>query len=106
MPDPRTTAPIALSVVIPVYNQEAVLTALFDHLYPVLDALGQPYEAVFVDDGSRDRSATLLRQQYKLRLDTTLDVRTVDSAGAPLAGIPVALRSRSGWWSNDQADRS
>lgn len=71
MPDTRTTAPIALSVVIPVYNEEAVLTALFDRLYPVLDALGQPYEAVFVDDGSRDRSATLLRQQYKLRSDTT-----------------------------------
>ena len=81
MPDPRTTAPIALSVVIPVYNEEAVLTALFDRLYPVLDALGQPYEAVFVDDGSRDRSATLLRQQYKLRPDTTRVLYLRNNAG-------------------------
>ena len=30
---------VAISVVIPVYNEEAVLTRLFDRLYPVLDAL-------------------------------------------------------------------
>ena len=54
-----------VSVVIPVYNEEAVLPALFARLYPALDALGVPYEIVFVNDGSRDRSAALLREQFQ-----------------------------------------
>ena len=56
-----------LSVVIPVYNEEAVLPALFARLYPALDALGISYECVFVNDGSRDRSAALLREQFGRR---------------------------------------
>jgi len=67
----KETAAIELSVVVPVYNEEAVLTKLFERLYPPLDGLGVVYEVVFVDDGSRDRSATLLRQQHKLRPDVT-----------------------------------
>jgi undecaprenyl-phosphate 4-deoxy-4-formamido-L-arabinose transferase len=56
-----------LSVVIPVYNEEAVLPTLFARLYPALDALHIPYEIVFVNDGSRDRSVALLRQQFSAR---------------------------------------
>jgi len=61
----------ALSVVIPVYNEEAVLPALFARLYPVLDSLSKPYEVVFVDDGSLDRSVALLRGQFDARPDVT-----------------------------------
>ena len=61
----------ALSVVIPVYDEEATLPALFARLYPALDALGLAYEIVFVDDGSRDRSACLLSQQFAARPDVT-----------------------------------
>ncbi|MDH5265240.1 MAG: glycosyltransferase [Betaproteobacteria bacterium] len=60
-----------LSVVIPVYNEEAVLPALFGRLYPALDALGCPYEIVFVNDGSRDKSPALLREQFQRRPDVT-----------------------------------
>lgn len=60
-----------LSVVIPVYNEEAGLAALFGRLYPALDALALPYEVIFVDDGSRDRSAALLKDQYLARPDVT-----------------------------------
>ena len=60
-----------LSVVIPVYNEEEVLPALFARLYPALDALGRNYEIVFVNDGSRDRSAALLSAQFELRPDVT-----------------------------------
>ena len=60
-----------VSVVIPVYNEEAVLPALFARLYAALDALGRPYEVVFVNDGSRDRSAALLREQFQKRPDVT-----------------------------------
>lgn len=60
-----------LSVVIPVYNEEPGLQALFDRLYPALDALRIAYELIFIDDGSRDRSAALLSAQFALRPDVT-----------------------------------
>jgi undecaprenyl-phosphate 4-deoxy-4-formamido-L-arabinose transferase len=63
-------APV-LSVVIPVYNEEEVLPSLFARLYPALDALGITYEVVFVNDGSRDRSAAMLREQFQKRADVT-----------------------------------
>ncbi len=60
-----------LSVVIPVYNEEQGLQALFDRLYPALDELGIAYEILFVNDGSRDRSAAILREQFQKRPDVT-----------------------------------
>jgi undecaprenyl-phosphate 4-deoxy-4-formamido-L-arabinose transferase len=60
-----------VSVVVPVYNEEDGLQALFDRLYPALDALNTPYEILFVNDGSRDRSAGLLSAQYEKRPDVT-----------------------------------
>src|SRR3954468_23853154 len=60
-----------VSIVIPVYNEEAVLDALFARLYPALDALGSSFEVVFIDDGSRDRTAALLREQFARRPDVT-----------------------------------
>jgi glycosyltransferase involved in cell wall biosynthesis len=50
-----------LSVVIPVYNEEESLRPLWDELRTVLDRLGLAVEVVFVDDGSRDRSAEVVR---------------------------------------------
>jgi undecaprenyl-phosphate 4-deoxy-4-formamido-L-arabinose transferase len=61
----------AVSVVIPVYNEEAGLPALFARLYPALDALAVPYEVIFVNDGSRDRSPALLKDQFLARPDVT-----------------------------------
>jgi undecaprenyl-phosphate 4-deoxy-4-formamido-L-arabinose transferase len=60
-----------ISVVIPVYNEEAGLAKLFSRLYPALDSLGLAYEVVFVNDGSRDRSAAILADQFRLRPDVT-----------------------------------
>jgi dolichol-phosphate mannosyltransferase len=53
-------APPTLSVVIPMYNEEAVLPLLVERLRPVLDDLAVPYEVVAVDDGSRDNTPLLL----------------------------------------------
>ena len=50
-----------LSVVIPVYNEEENLPPLWAELRDVLEALKLDFEVVFVDDGSRDRSAELIR---------------------------------------------
>jgi len=63
--------PPLVSVVIPVYNEEAGLQALFDRLYPALDKLGEAYEVIFINDGSRDRSAALLRTQFQKRPEVT-----------------------------------
>ena len=53
-----------LSVVIPVYNEEPGLQALFDRLYPALDKLGISYEVLFVNDGSQDHSPAMLKDQF------------------------------------------
>jgi undecaprenyl-phosphate 4-deoxy-4-formamido-L-arabinose transferase len=82
-----------LSVVIPVYNEEAVLPTLFARLYPTLDALDISYEIVFVNDGSKDRSVALLRQQFSLRPQTTRVVLFHANFGqhsAVMAGLAYA----------------
>ena len=50
----------ALSVVIPVFNEEENIPELYTRLISVLDGLGMSYELIFVDDGSRDRTAALV----------------------------------------------
>ena len=52
---------VDLSVVIPVYNEEENLPHLWPELRSVLEPLGLTFEVVFVDDGSRDHSAELIR---------------------------------------------
>jgi undecaprenyl-phosphate 4-deoxy-4-formamido-L-arabinose transferase len=82
-----------ISLVVPVYNEEEVLAALFARLYPALDALGRSYELIFVNDGSRDRSAALLRAQYELRPEVTRVVLFAANFGqhrAILAGFAYA----------------
>lgn len=49
-----------LSTIVPVYNEEANLPEFVAALMPVLTALGQPFEVIFVNDGSTDNSATVL----------------------------------------------
>ncbi|MEO5339118.1 MAG: glycosyltransferase [Magnetococcus sp. MYC-9] len=60
-----------ISVIIPVFNEESVLPLLFARLYAVMEGLGRPYEVVFVDDGSRDRTPWLLQQQFQTMPATT-----------------------------------
>ena len=50
-----------LSVVIPVYNEEDNLPPLWAELRTVLDGLHREFEVIFVDDGSHDRSAEIIR---------------------------------------------
>jgi undecaprenyl-phosphate 4-deoxy-4-formamido-L-arabinose transferase len=66
-----SAAPVFLSVVIPVFNEELNLPVLFTRLYPVLDVLGRGYEIIFTNDGSQDRSIELLKAQHAKRRDVT-----------------------------------
>jgi glycosyltransferase involved in cell wall biosynthesis len=50
-----------LSVVVPVYDEEKSLPPLWIELREVLERLGLAFEVIFVDDGSRDRSAEIIR---------------------------------------------
>jgi polyisoprenyl-phosphate glycosyltransferase len=50
-----------LSLVLPIFNEEAVIPELHARLQKFLPALGLETEVVFVDDGSRDRSLDLLK---------------------------------------------
>ncbi|HEB86158.1 MAG TPA: glycosyltransferase [Gammaproteobacteria bacterium] len=91
--DPAPEQVPEFSIIIPVYNEQAVLSALFERLYPAMDALQRRYEIIFVDDGSRDRSAALLREQYQQRPDVTRVVYLRANAGqhaAILAGFEYA----------------
>jgi undecaprenyl-phosphate 4-deoxy-4-formamido-L-arabinose transferase len=51
-----------VTVVVPVYNSAATLPALVERLHPVLQSLSPAYETIFVDDGSRDGSWTVIRE--------------------------------------------
>src|SRR5205809_5642667 len=84
-----------VSVVIPVYNEEAVLPALFARLYPALDALAATYEVIFVNDGSADRSAALLREQFQLRPALTRLILFNGNSGQHLA-IMAGLEASRG----------
>ena len=50
------------SIVVPFHNEEESVTALYDQLKAVMETLGDSFELVFVDDGSRDRTFKLLSE--------------------------------------------
>jgi undecaprenyl-phosphate 4-deoxy-4-formamido-L-arabinose transferase len=88
------TAHPHVSIVIPVYNEEANLPLLFTRLYATLDQLSCSWECVFVDDGSKDRSVALLRAQYQQRPQHTRVIlfrRNFGQHSAIMAGFEAAL---------------
>lgn len=53
------------SVVAPVYNEEALIEEFYRRTTAVLEGLGEPFELVLVNDGSRDRSAQIMRSIHE-----------------------------------------
>jgi undecaprenyl-phosphate 4-deoxy-4-formamido-L-arabinose transferase len=90
----RSCADPEISVVIPIYNEEAALGALFERLYPALDALGRSYELVLVDDGSLDRSGALLHEQFDRRPEVTRVVYLLTNFGQHMAILAGFERAR------------
>lgn len=66
-----------ISIVIPAYNEEESLNALFDSLYPVMAGMGRPFEIIFINDGSKDKTLGILYDFYKLHDE----VRVIDLNG-------------------------
>jgi len=50
-----------ISLVIPVYNEEENLRILMERIRPVMHGMGRPHEIIFIDDGSRDSSLSILK---------------------------------------------
>ena len=64
-----------ISIVIPAYNEEESLPALFESLYPVMRDMGRPFEIIFINDGSKDSTLAILYDLY------LIEVRVIDLNG-------------------------
>ena len=87
---------VDLSVVIPVFDEEESLPVLWPELRAVLTELGLSFEVVFVDDGSHDRSAEIVRalreDDARVRL-----VRLKTNAGE-MAATDAGFKAARGRW--------
>lgn len=91
-----TPGPVVLSVVVPMYDEEQVLPLFVERVRPVLDALGEPYELVAVDDGSRDGTPVLL--QAARRTWPELRVLHLRANSGHQAAISAGLAAARGDW--------
>ena len=85
-----------LSVVVPMYDEAEVLPLFVERLRPVLDVLGEPYELLAVDDGSRDRTPVLL--QAARRTWPQLRVLRLRANAGHQAAISAGLAAARGDW--------
>ncbi len=59
-----------LSLVVPVYNEEENLPELLPRIYQAVEPLGMAWDVTLVDDGSKDKSAAVLRQMPRTTQNT------------------------------------
>src|SRR5258708_9210788 len=83
-----------LSVVFPVFNEEENLPILLDEIAKALDGKGWSYEIVAVDDGSRDRSVEVLREQRARH--PTLRILSFEKNSGQTAALDAAWRAARG----------
>jgi dolichol-phosphate mannosyltransferase len=55
-----------LSIILPLYNEEENIEALYQALMEVLTRINKPYEVILVDDGSRDKSFEMVKQLHAI----------------------------------------
>jgi glycosyltransferase involved in cell wall biosynthesis len=58
----NTTHTKLISCIVPVYNEDAVIAEFINELNSTLTSLSYPYEIVLIDDGSQDRTFTIIQQ--------------------------------------------
>jgi polyisoprenyl-phosphate glycosyltransferase len=94
--EPAQTGAITFSVVVPLFNEEGNAEALVRRVVPVMEALAEPFEILFVDDGSRDRTPEILRrlaaEDSRLRV-----VRFARNYGQEAAVEALYLNARGDW---------
>jgi glycosyltransferase involved in cell wall biosynthesis len=101
---------MTLSVVIPVYNEEESMRLLYEKLKAALDLLQKEYEILFIDDGSTDRTLSILEEiQEKDKHLTVLSLRrNFGQTAAFAAGFDFArgdiVVTMDGDLQNDPAD--
>src|SRR5438477_10985663 len=61
----RNDSSIQFSIVVPFFNAQENIPPLYMKLTEVMDGIGEPYELVFVDDGSKDNTFKVLSDIYE-----------------------------------------
>lgn len=64
-PPMRNDSPMQFSIVVPFLNEQENIPPLYMKLTEVMDGIGEPYELVFVDDGSKDNTFKVLSDIYE-----------------------------------------
>jgi glycosyltransferase involved in cell wall biosynthesis len=91
---PSTPQDIAISVVVPVMNEEQNVRLLFEKLSAQLDQLEKSYEIVFVDDGSTDKTFVELRKLHDENPGVVKVIRFRRNFGKTPALVAGFARSR------------
>jgi glycosyltransferase involved in cell wall biosynthesis len=88
----RSESAIRYSVVVPFYNEQEKIPALYMKIMEVMDTIGEPYEMVFVDDGSKDHSYSVLSEiyEYDRRVQVVRLRRNFGQTSALKAGFDLA----------------
>jgi glycosyltransferase involved in cell wall biosynthesis len=100
----------AMSIVVPVYNEEESVLPLFQRIENACKPLDKPYEIIFVDDGSRDRTFDILEGVHKLdsRVKVIRFRKNFGQTAAMAAGFQYArgevIISMDGDLQNDPVD--
>src|SRR5436305_9102328 len=81
-----------LSIVVPIHNEEPAILPLYDRLTRVMESLQRPYEMIFIDDASTDRSFDLLANlvETDIRLKVIRLRRNFGQTAALSAGFDEA----------------
>jgi len=99
-----------LSIIIPAYNEEQNVSPLYEELTQALRSYPRPYEIIFVDDGSTDRTPAILKgiSQHDSRVKSIIFRGNFGQTAALSAGFDLArgdmIVSMDGDRQNDPSD--
>lgn len=97
----------SLSVVVPIYNDEEVIAELLRRLTAVLESLVNDYEIILIDDGSRDRSWTIMQDERAQRQHLRIArlSRNFGQQNAIAAGLSLTTKDLIVLMDSDLQDR-